>query len=261
MPESTTATAETSATTVAPQSEPQRPQNQESLNTSIPTRPDTVPEKFWNMEKGEINTEALLKSYTELEKSKSKEVETPKKEEAKTEETKVEAETKSDSPFTEFYNEYAEKGELAAESYDKLAKLGITKEHVDQYIAGHTANQASVDSSIYEVAGGEDNWKVINQWATSGGLTEAETNYFNSVVDSGNVDAVKFAVTGLKAKFDAAKGKEAKLIDATAPNTADIYADDEEINSDMRDPRYKTDPTFRKKVTQKLSRTLQYRGV
>jgi len=34
-------------------------------------RPDNVPEKFWNKEKKELNVEALLKSYKELEKKMS----------------------------------------------------------------------------------------------------------------------------------------------------------------------------------------------
>jgi len=37
-----------------------------------PVRPDNVPEKFWNAEKGVVNTEALLKSYGEAETALSK---------------------------------------------------------------------------------------------------------------------------------------------------------------------------------------------
>ncbi len=39
----------------------------EDTNTSAPPqRPDNVPEKFWDAEKGAVNTDALLKGYSEL---------------------------------------------------------------------------------------------------------------------------------------------------------------------------------------------------
>lgn len=50
----------------APQGDPASTENQ------APVRPDNVPEKFWNAETGTVNTEALLASYTELEKTRSK---------------------------------------------------------------------------------------------------------------------------------------------------------------------------------------------
>lgn len=41
-----------------------------AANAPKPERPAHVPEKFWDAEKGEVRTEALLKSYGELEKGK-----------------------------------------------------------------------------------------------------------------------------------------------------------------------------------------------
>lgn len=40
----------------------------ESAETPARQRPEDIPEKFWDGERGEIRTEALLKSYTELER-------------------------------------------------------------------------------------------------------------------------------------------------------------------------------------------------
>jgi len=36
-----------------------------------PQRPDNIPEKFWDAEKGEVRLDELAKSYAELEKAKS----------------------------------------------------------------------------------------------------------------------------------------------------------------------------------------------
>jgi hypothetical protein len=38
-------------------------------NTEVAERPENVPEKFWDAEAGQLRSDALLKSYTELEKS------------------------------------------------------------------------------------------------------------------------------------------------------------------------------------------------
>jgi len=35
-------------------------------------RPDHIPEKFWDTEAGEVNVEAMAKSYSELERVQSK---------------------------------------------------------------------------------------------------------------------------------------------------------------------------------------------
>lgn len=50
---------------------------QASVPTETPTRPDDVPEKFWDSEAGAIRTEALLRSYRELEKRLSRSVPRP----------------------------------------------------------------------------------------------------------------------------------------------------------------------------------------
>ena len=54
-------------------SEPERA----AVPTETATRPDDVPEKFWDSEAGAIRTEALLRSYRELEKRLSRSVPRP----------------------------------------------------------------------------------------------------------------------------------------------------------------------------------------
>lgn len=40
----------------------------QNVETLTPSRPNDIPEKFWDSERGELRTEALLKSYVELER-------------------------------------------------------------------------------------------------------------------------------------------------------------------------------------------------
>src|SRR5687768_2714090 len=60
-----------------------------------PTRPDHIPEKFWDADKGEVRLEAMAKSYAELEKSKGKPQEEPKQEEQKAPEGSTDEATKA----------------------------------------------------------------------------------------------------------------------------------------------------------------------
>jgi hypothetical protein len=102
-----------------------------------------------------LNTEALLKSYAELEKqfsSKSEEkvddkseevVETETKDEDKTEdqaEEKVEDKTAEAQPLAAALEAaqavYAETGELDAEARKPFLDAGYTDEHIDLYLAG-----------------------------------------------------------------------------------------------------------------------------
>ena len=69
-------------------------------------RPEWLPEKF--------NTaEELAKSYTELEKSYSDKT------------------TATQNDLNPFFDEFTEKGELAEDSYTKLASMGLSKEVVE----------------------------------------------------------------------------------------------------------------------------------
>lgn len=45
--------------------------------SNVPSRPDSVPDKFWNHDSGCVNTDALLKSYCELESKLGRNANTP----------------------------------------------------------------------------------------------------------------------------------------------------------------------------------------
>ena len=63
------AKAELDAAKVEPQGEPESiPHRAEDVEEKIPERPDYVPEKFWDKEKGKLRDEDVFKSLGELEK-------------------------------------------------------------------------------------------------------------------------------------------------------------------------------------------------
>lgn len=228
----------------------------------VPPRPEGIPEKFWDAEKGEVRVEAMAKSYAELEKSRGKTVEAPKDVpvadpatlEADAAQKAVEA---AGVDFSALTTEYTDTGALSEETYKALGSKGFSKDVVDSYIAGQHALAAQWDNTGYEVAGGKDAYTKMTAWAADA-LTQSEKVAFNKATQ-GDVDQMKLAIAGLKQKYEAENGKAPGLLGgSTTSNTSSGYQSRAEMTSDMKDPRYAKDPAFRKSVENKLANTSSF---
>ena len=92
-------------------------------------------------------------------------------------------------------------------------------------------------------------------WASSN-LDDASIQAFDNVVNTGSVDAIKFAVNGLKAQYEAANGYEGTMISGKAPTTSkDAFRSQQELVAAMSDRRYDNDPAYRMDVMEKLERS------
>lgn len=236
---------------------------------AAPVRPDNVPEKFWDAAKGQVNTEALLKSYVELEKAKAgapaatppaaAPVTPPVEGQAPAPDATAAAAKAAVGPeaFEAYTAEFAEKGALSEESYKALGeKHGIPKELVDSFIQGQLAIQESTLNQGYALAGGKDQYAQMIQWAGTN-LTPAEVEAFDAAV-LGTPAQMAQAIMGLKARYEATYGQPQNLVTAE-PNKGTLgYQSQAEMTADMKDPRYKTDAAFRRSVEQKLAVTTAF---
>lgn len=219
-------------------------------------RPENIPEKFWDAEKGELNSDALLKSYTELEKTKGK-TEDKKDGVEKTEAEKVaeEAATKSGLNLDELSSSFWENDGLSDEQYEALEKGGYPKHIVDEYIEGQRLIVERDQNRAFEAAGGPENYAAMIEWAGKE-LDTKDTEAYNKAINSGNINTVVLAVTGLKGKYQAAVGNEPKFVQGGASKGgSDVYESAAQMKADMADPRYKTDHAFRTRVEQKVGRS------
>lgn len=224
-------------------------------------RPEWLPEKFKSVED-------LAKAYSELEKKVSQ----PKAETTKEgkpdelaepvkDETKEESDPNAPEPpadpskadLTPFHNEWAEKGELSPESFDKLEKMGFPKDLVRQYITGFQASQQQEAQSIYKEIGGEESYRAMTQWASQN-LSQDEINAYDALVTSGDINAAKIAAKGLYAQYTQANGQPPKLIsgNATGQSSVKEFRSTAEVVRAMSDPRYANDPAYRKDVERRL---------
>ena len=213
-------------------------------------RPQWLPEKF-------KSPEEMAKAYQELESKLGKgepKGELPDPNTA-TEDDANKTLADKGLNLSEFSKEFSEKGELSPESYDKLAKAGIDKDIVDQYIEGQKARATQYEGTIKSEVGGDQKYTEMVSWAAAN-LTEAEINAFNSAVNSGDINQARLAVLGLSTQYAKANGSEPnRMVGGGKAAGEDVFESTSQITEAMRDPRYKNDPAYRSKVQAKLARS------
>jgi len=229
---------------------------------AAPQRPDHVPEKFWDAEKGTVNVDALLKSYTELEKTKSG----PKDEET----TKVEIEQQPEQPeqteqsdeqklvekaglnWEELGSKISEKGTLDDTDFAALEKQGIPRSVAEEYIAGVKARRDAAVSEAINYIGGKEATTELMTWASKT-LPKQEIDAYNRML---NGPDWKVAVDTLKTKMGATRknATESELeVGGGGPGSVTGYRAKSEMMKDMQDPRYKAgDKLFHQEVQRKI---------
>ena len=213
--------------------------------------------------------EDLLKAYEELQKKmgsktdedEEEDDEAPVQEEAAADEE--EGAAPNDAILSRAAQEYSEGGQLSDEAIEELSKMDskdLIKAYVDFYSrSAQQYQQAQVGdaelSKIKDIAGGEESYGEMISWAAEN-LDPAEIESFNSVTDSGNVQAIRFAVEALNNRYKAANGDERPMISGKASrSTPQGYRSQAELARDIANPLYQSDPAFRADVEAKLKRS------
>lgn len=130
---------------------------------------------------------------------------------------------------------------------------------VDQFIDGRKASASqsvAQTAELFAAGGGEEGYKEMAAWAKTA-LTPDEIAQFDAVVSTGDHKAALFAIKGLRSRYEAANGREPKLINAgavAAPAPQGFRSKAEMVRA-MSDPRYQTDPAYRSEVEQKIVRS------
>ena len=185
-------------------------------------------------------------------------------------ETEEKEETKEDSPALALVNEAAAEywDNDKTLSDDTMAKLGEMSgsDILAAYLQAQEANPmdqapeaadlTTTDiSDIRAVAGGEKEYAIMVQWAADN-LDKSAVESFDSLLASGNVGAIKLAVSGIKAKYDNVNGYEGTMLSGKPPTTSkDVFRSQAELVNAMSDPRYEKDPAYRQDLIEKLDRS------
>ena len=211
------------------------------------------------------------KSAEELEKAyKELEAKLGDKPEQAAPEAEPEPTTLSDnaSIITSASDEYYKNdGKLSPETLQKFsnmssqdlvnAYLEVTKSPEWQAAPPSEVSDIS-DAQINQVknaAGGDAAYQNMVQWAGAN-LDAKSIEAFDQIINTGSLDAINFAVKGLKSQYDAANGVEGTMVQGkAAPDRGDIFRSQAELVAAMSDRRYDNDPAYRQDVIEKLDRS------
>ena len=221
------------------------------------------------------DAEELERAYVELQKKLGEKGTEDSKEAGDTESSdretdqQEEEETEEVSPAAELISsatdEYEKSGELTPETMAKFSEMS-SKDLVEAYIQmqGDVTEDVGTpaaditDAQVNQVknfAGGEQAYSNIVNWASQN-LDQQSIEAFDSIVNSGSVEAIKLAVSGLKNQYEAANGYEGTLYSGKAPKDGkDVFRSQAELVKAMGDPRYDRDPAYRQDIIKKLDRS------
>ena len=215
------------------------------------------------------SAEELEKAYVELQKKlgESKEEDTDQASAEPEPEDKPQL-SEGATLITDASKEYFDNGnKLSPETLAKFSSLSsqdLIKAYMEvsqnpefqqQQAAPAAEITASQINQIKNAAGGEKAYANIVNWAKNS-LPQDQINAFDEVVNTGSVQAIQLAVSGLKAEYDNANGVEGRMVTGkTAPNNGDVFRSQAELVRAMSDARYDNDPAYRQDVIEKLDRS------
>jgi len=104
------------------------------------------------------------------------------------------------------YDPLTQHGDPTKLDRDKLvekvgkANANLVLAGIENFVSKNNAKNAEILNSVYEVAGGKDNWDKVSPWAKAN-LSETERNELSEMLDAGGAKA-KFAATEIVNRFN-----------------------------------------------------------
>ena len=209
----------------------------------------SVPDKFM-LEDGSVDIESLAKSYSELERAAS----APEGEATDTDESAP----PSSFPLTEeemgsYGQELFESGDVSEASIAAMAEKGLPRELVQQFVEGQKALMAQSQAQSLDAVGGEESYQQIVGWAQEN-MSEQEIAAYDTVMTSGDSEAVMMNIRGLHARYVQATGRPNLISGNTGSDSAvGAYRSWAEVTAAMKDTKYHDDPAYRQDVQNRLA--------
>lgn len=217
------------------------------------------------------SAEDLEKAYLELQKKlgqketdESSSTDETESDDGETEETSQDEESpvaKRVSFLKEASEEYySNDNQLKPETINKLKEMP-SEDLIEAYMEWQKSNptvqsQPLSDEAAKDIVasvGGQEAYNDTLAWAADN-LKPEEVAAYDNVVNSGNKDAIFFAVQALNQRYKDSVGFEGQQVSGKAPKaTVKGFRSNAELASAISDRRYRTDPAYRYDVEQKLA--------
>ena len=214
------------------------------------------------------SAEDLEKAYLELQKKlgQKEDESAPSDEDSAPDDSAPEEEEQSPvSKRVDFLKEasdeyYSNDNELKPETIQKLKEMP-SEELIEAYLELQKNNPVAkaqplsddAAKTIVASVGGQDAYNDTLAWAADN-LKPEEVAAYDNVVNSGNKDAIFFAVQALNQRYKDSVGFEGQQISGRAPkSTVKGFRSNAELANAISDPRYRNDPAYRYDIEQKLA--------
>jgi hypothetical protein len=220
-----------------------------------PKMPDGGHEKYWNAEKSEYNWEAHARELAWKDDQKAAAVEGDQLANATAEGDKAATDAAEHAGVDiDAFNEYvAEHGAPSEEHLAMFEKAGIPPETVKDYVALKVEQAERHLGAITEFFGGESAIANLNQHLAKN-YTPKEIEAFNEQLMNPGTWRVTASYLLQEAGMPRGGKGLIKGPNAQTPSNdnGESFASETEFNTAMRDPRYKTDPSYRVRVMNAL---------
>lgn len=105
---------------------------------------------------------------------------------------------------------------------------------------------------LMDMVGGDKAYQSMLSWAGDN-FSKEEVEMYDGVMESGNPNAIFFAVQALQARYNDSVGSDGQLLTGRgAQNTDDSFKSQAELVAAMSDPRYDRDPAYRANLMRRL---------
>lgn len=160
-----------------------------------------------------------------------------------------------------YQQEFDTSGDVKEESRAQIAEkltsvLGPNaRQIVDDFIDARKVVVQNDQKMFMEAAGGEESYAAMTQWAAAN-LPREQVEAYNRQVTSGDRHSTLFAIEGLRAKYEAAVGRDPMLRrgnNVSVPGGTQPFRSSAEMVAAMNDPRYQVDEAYRESVRQRLA--------
>ena len=161
-----------------------------------------------------------------------------------------------------FSQEYDSSGQLSEASLEELKQMGVAPELANSFIEGQAALGREKTSAVLGTLSSDQSkateaYNTMTKWAAEG-YTPAEQKAFNEAINSNDVTLMKNAVGVLKARYTESRGSP---VVTHQPGNASFNAEPKsagfknalEMQSAMKDPRYKTNHAYQQEVAAKTA--------
>ena len=156
---------------------------------------------------------------------------------------------------------YVELQKKLGEPRDEVQSTEDESESTESAEEEETSSESEADvetlseaqaQELMDMVGGEKAYKSMLEWAGDN-FGKEEVEMYDKVMESGNPNAIFFAVQALQSRYNDSVGSDGQLLTGRgAQNTDDSFKSQAELVAAMSDPRYDRDPAYRADLMRRL---------